>query len=671
MKLLSFDIHFKPAVLCASMGLCGIPFQHILASPQLHSLDTIVVTATRSEKKLIDSPIRTEVISEQELKRSNALTLKDALENIPGVLIREIHGKSGYEISLQGMTSDQVLILIDGLPFAASTSSTVDLNQYLVAGIDHIEVIKGAASSQYGSSAMGGVINIITKQVKEGLAVSAQVDMGSYGKQNANGKSVSLNNHHEKIQIDASSGAFKGRIIADQLNNNGFAVEPDQYPLQGDIQKRQQYAFYGAWQPSDQFLAWLDFNQYTEKDQQRSNIYISPRLVQQNKHENIDRQRLSIGSKFDIFNDYQVDLKAVHETYDTSSVQTTDNYLSSHRNSNQVNTHFSSQLNLPMWKQQLWQLGYDWHQEKLDQNNNGKFELQGGEVQQDRYEFYAQNEIQLHPKFDVVLGWRFQNDQDFGNHNALKVSAKYRLLESDDFISDLRFSYGQGYRVPNLKERFYSFDHSHLGYIVVGNPNLSPESSDSYQLGFSLIHQDQWQFDTNVFLNNVKDLIQTDYQNSIIVNGITQYSYNNVAQAETYGVETSGQWSISPKLKLNAAYTYTEAKDKTTDFSLTRRPKHIARLGMDYQLNEKWDWNVRTRYQSQEYADSQNQITSPSWFSLDTQMEYQIRPSLTAFVGLDNLFDTQRDFTTTADYRPIAGRYSYMGLRFNWQAAMQ
>ena len=190
-------------------------------------MQPIVITATRSEKKLTDSPIKTEIIDQKELQRTNALTLKDALENVPGILLREIHGKSGYEISLQGLTSDQVLILIDGLPLAASTSSTVDLDQYLINGVERIEVVKGAASAQYGSSAMGGVINIISQKVKDGISVSGQVDIGSYGKQNANGKSASVNNHHEKINIEAAQGRFKGRVSADLLSHDGFAVDPD------------------------------------------------------------------------------------------------------------------------------------------------------------------------------------------------------------------------------------------------------------------------------------------------------------------------------------------------------------------------------------------------------------------------------------------------------------
>lgn len=91
-------------------------------------LPTVVVTGTRSEKTLDETPIRTEVVDRQEIERTHARTLKDALENVPGLQLREIHGKSGYEVTLQGMTSDQVLILIDGLPITASTGSTVDVS---------------------------------------------------------------------------------------------------------------------------------------------------------------------------------------------------------------------------------------------------------------------------------------------------------------------------------------------------------------------------------------------------------------------------------------------------------------------------------------------------------------------------------------------------------------
>ena len=678
--MLSPQFSSKPNFLFASLLAAGLisPSTYAIeqttdttAKASLQLLDTIVVTGTRSEKKLIDSPIRTEIISEDELKRTNAITLKDALENIPGILLREIHGKSGYEISLQGLSSDQVLILIDGLPLAASTSSTVDLDQYLMGDIEHIEVIKGAASAQYGSSAMGGVINIITKKVQEGVSISGQIDIGSYGKQNADGKNTSINNHHQKISIEAANSTLKGRIIADQFSNDGFAVEPENYAQQGDEQKRQQYAVYGAWQASDQFMLWADFNEYKEKDHQRSLLFVSPFNLKQYKVEDIERQRFSTGSQFNIMNTAKVDLKAVHETYDSSSVQTVDGYLSALRNSKQENNHFSSQLTFPKWQKQNWQLGYDWHEEKLEQSNNGKFEMQGGSVKRDRHEFYVQNDFNLATNLDAVIGWRFQNDDDFGNHNAFKLSTKYRFYEQNDLLADLRLSYGQGYRVPNLKERFYSFDHSHLGYIVIGNPNLKPESSDSYQLGLSLVQNNRWNADFNLFWNDVQDLIQTDFDNATTLNGITQYSYSNVAKAETKGFESSVKWNLTPYLSFNGAYTYTEAKDKTTNTLLTRRPKHIARLGADYALNDQLDLTLRSRYQSDEYGDSANQKQSPSWITFDSQVDYRINKYISAFAGIDNIFNEQRNFSSAVDYRPIAGRYTYMGLRFNWNSNLK
>lgn len=659
---------FKPRA-----GLCLVLSSGLLISTsswavedKVYTMDTIVLTATRSEQKLKDSPIRTEIVSADELKKTNAKTLKDALANVPGALLREVHGKSGYEISLQGLTSDQVLVLIDGLPLAASTSSTVDLDQYLVAGVERIEVVKGAASAQYGSAAMGGVINIITKKVEDGVSVNGQVDIGSYGKQNDNGKAASISNHHEKIVIDAGQGAFKGRISADQLGNDGFAVDPSKYPRQGDEQRRQQYGLYAAWQPSDQTLLWADLNHYQENDQQRNNVFVPPKYLPQYKSEDIERQRYSAGAQLSLWDKYQLELKGLHETYRSDSEQTTDGYLSALRHSDQQNNHLSAQLNFPKWHRQNWQVGYDWHEDTLAQDNNGKFELQGGKVANTRHEFYAQNEIKWRDNFDVVLGWRTQNDQDFGNHNAFKLSGKYRFYAQDDLLADLRFSFGQAYRVPNLKERFYTFDHSHLGYIVVGNPDLKPESSDSYQLGLSLVKSERFHTDLNFFYNDVKDLIQIDMDHAVLVNGITQYSYRNISAAKTQGVETTLQWQATSALDFNAAYTYTEAVDKSSKNDLTRRPKHIARLGADYAFNDDLSLTLRARYQSDEYTDSANQFTSPAWFALDGQLDYQINPLLSAFVGIDNILNEQRNFDTAFDYRPIVGRYSYMGLRFNW-----
>jgi outer membrane receptor protein involved in Fe transport len=137
------------------------------------------------------------------------------------------------------------------------------------------------------------------------------------------------------------------------------------------------------------------------------------------------------------------------------------------------------------------------------------------------------------------------------------VGVRANLLSNDTWKGVLRANYGQGYRVPNLKERHYLFDHSSLGYIVLGNPNLKPESSNSFQLGGQLTWRDRVTLDANLFYNHVTDLIQTDMTNFTMVNGIAVYTYRNVARARTQGAETALRWRATNQLNLTAAYTYT------------------------------------------------------------------------------------------------------------------
>src|SRR5690554_5730540 len=229
--------------------LAGLLFLNINCALAATTLDTMVVSATRVERSLMDVPVRTEVISRHELDKTHARSLKEALENVPGLQLREIHGKSGYEASLQGMSSDQLLILIDGMPLAASTGSSVDLSQYATLDIERIEIIKGAASAQYGSSAMGGVINIITRQTHAGLRGSLRYDAGSYGKQNIGERSADIAQHHASAVLEGGSKTLTARLSADVRNTEGFDATPGTWVREGDDSQRNQYNGQITWKP--------------------------------------------------------------------------------------------------------------------------------------------------------------------------------------------------------------------------------------------------------------------------------------------------------------------------------------------------------------------------------------------------------------------------------------
>ncbi len=147
--------------------ILALPIETIAqVTPDKEQTEHIVVTGTRTAKLLSNSPVLVDVIDGEIMAKVSQGTLAQALNYIPGVVVKR-SAKDGYNIQMQGFDGDHVLVLIDGQPIISPTGSSADLDQVPASNIAQIEVIRGAASVMYGSSAMGGVINIITKQTNE------------------------------------------------------------------------------------------------------------------------------------------------------------------------------------------------------------------------------------------------------------------------------------------------------------------------------------------------------------------------------------------------------------------------------------------------------------------------------------------------------------------------
>jgi len=647
---------------------------------QSGQLNPVVVTATRTERDLADVPVRTEIVTREEIERTHARTLTQALENVPGLQIREIHGKSGYELSLQGLSSDQVLVLIDGLPISASTGSTVDLSQYLLADVERIEIVKGAASAQYGSSAMGGVVNVITRPIRQGFHADVTADVGSYGKQNVSGKAGRIGASHGKLGLEGGGEQWRLRLSADLLDDKGFSVDPDAWPRQGDAIKRQQYALRGDWLPTASQRYWIEPSTYREDDTQRFDYYLPPTYVPRHKTEKITRDRVSGGGEWLFDNEARLQLSGVVERYDSHSDTYSSDWLITARHAEQNMSHATLQFDLPEWRRQRWQVGGDYHYEDLAQTNNGVSEFTRSKVDRRTFELFGQNDILFNDRWELVLGMRWQNDSDFGTHLAPKASLKGRLIDTADWQGVFRASLGNGYRVPNLKERYYVFDHSHLGYMVKGNPDLRPESSLSAQLGFRLDMREDLTLEVNGFYNRVKDLIQVDQDNIQPGGpGVVIYTYDNVARARTQGVETGLRWLARPGLTFNLGYTFTDTRNLDTGEELTRRPRHMARLGADWRFMPRTVLTARLRYQSSELISSSEANgdisgapadgVSPAWSTLDLALNHEFQGGWAGFVGVNNLFNRQRDFADPSDFGPVRGRFVYAGVRYRFSAA--
>ena len=656
-------------------------------------LDPIVVTATRSDRVLSDAPVTVQVLDRKKLDDNHAHTLKEALALLPNIYLRQVHGKTGYEVSMQGFSGDQVLVLIDGLPITASTGSTVNLNQYMNMDIEQIEIIQGAASAQFGSAAMGGVINIITKPIGTTKAYIS-TEVATNGNQNPSGRDFDANKRYVEASIEGAldkDQRFHARLSGSYLDNAGLSLDQDAWPRLKDASEQSQVSARLSYTPEglsgnnatdNKLLShskyWLEASHYKEDDVSRFNYYVAPRYLAQQRDENISKQRVSIGAHTDIApnsNDrskiYKLSAQALYEDYQSDSDTKTEQISTSTRDTNITTALAQAQLDFPAWilsdkHTHLLQVGGQIQQDTLSQTKNQMSELIKDDVSRDVGEMYLQDDWLIGDNWEVLSGVRYQNDQDFGDHIAPKLAVKYNHLDAKGRDHIFRSSIGSGYRVPNLKERYYVFDHSNLGYKVMGNPDLQPETSTSYQLGYQGQLSDTVNLHVNGFYNKIKDLIQTDEDNATYEGNIAIYKYMNVDSATTYGGDIGVDWQLDNNAKLQANYAYIHTHNDAADTELTYQPNHKIMLALDYRLSDKLQLIPRLNYESKQLITTSDHAYSPSWWTIDSKLNYDATANLSVYAAINNIFDVQRDTKDISDYRPIDNREWLLGASYHW-----
>src|SRR5690606_21140475 len=381
---------------------------------------------------------------------------------------------------------------------------------------------------------------------------------------------------------------------------------------------------------------WLEASHYKEDDVSRFNYYVAPRYLAQQRDEHITKQRFSVGARADFTphkddrsKTYRLSAQALHEDYQSESNTKTQQTITSARDTDISTTLAQAQLDLPALglsdtHSHLIQVGGKVQQDTLSQTKNQVSELISDEVSRDVGELYLQDDWLIGDNWEVLSGIRYQNDEDFGEHIAPKVSLKYNHLDTSGREHILRGSIGGGYRVPNLKERYYVFDHSNLGYKVLGNPDLQPETSTSYQIGYQGQLSDTFNLTVNGFYNDVDDLIQTDEDNATFDGNIAVYKYMNVDSAKTYGGDIGIDWQVDERAKLQASYAYLKTHNNVTDTELTYKPNHKAMLALDYQINDKLQLIPRLNYESKQLISTSTDRKSTRLNSSHVKISYAV-----------------------------------------------
>lgn len=656
-----------------AIGLCSPTWAQ---APNAEPTDIVVVTGTKTERKLLDVPVRTEVVTAAELAKSHARDLAEGLKNVPGLLIKPIHGKSGQEVWLQGIDANRVLILVDGLPVTASTGSSVDLSQIAVADVSHVEIVKGAVSALYGSEAMGGVVNVITRKPQQELAYSLTLDSGSYGDHDVS--RTPFNDNHLGLHVSQGSDTWFGQFTLDVRDKGGSDLDPDTWSYEGDKGDKTNIAAELGYQLANGGQIKLKPSYYQEDLVKQFTTFV-PGIgdVKKLKGEQATRKNIAFAANSPVLTASHISFWYMHENFeditqqDVLSTDYTDQERVGESQFDKAELQFDT-----VWRDNHFitagivgfQSDLKQQQTKTSPQGSNRFsELKG---QQDRHatEVYLQDDIFITDNFEVLPGLRYQYDSDFGSHTAPKINAMYRPTGLESYHTIFRAGVGNGYRTPTLKERHYIFDHSALGYMVIGNPDLSPESSLSVQLGGEFSQPQHYRADINFFYNKIKDLIDTDLNHQASAEtGLQIFEYTNIGRATTAGADLATSYFFTPVFSGDFAYSYLYAKDDNTNKHLTQRPEHQIKVKLNYHLSAiNTDLTLYGNYQSKEFVDSANHITSPAYSTFDFKLNSQINEHVKVFVGLDNLTDTVRDTPATGtDFRPKTGRFVYAGFRID------
>jgi len=515
-------------------------------------LNEVVVTGTKSEKTLKYVPVLTQVISARKMLELGITNVTDALQTmVPGINVS--HQGTLVTVTLQGMDAKYVLFLIDGERIAGEVDGDIDYSMLNLQNIDHIEIIKGASSSLYGSNAIGGVINIITKKINDPFDAKFYSRYSKYNELYSGGS------------IALKKGILGSRTSINFSRIDGYDVTPEtphdwtQNPYKS-FQISQKFEI----TPSSK----LSFTPYfTYYQFERGNVSARP------VHNLYSDLSGGLKGQF-YFGKSSIDFSYYRDRYNTFTILEQLNNKRDTASYDFIQT-FRTQVNFHLSDKNSLTAGVEYNTERLFSTR-----VAGGLKNASEAVVYFQEDIRIGERWELIAGIRTGSHSNYGFNAAPKISAMFK----QGFLN-FRASAGTGFRSPALKELYFSFDH--FGeFNVEGYPQLKPESS-KYISG-SIEFTKPWNNSSvTVYRNVLSDMITT---NLISVPGAVEstYLYGNVANASVNGIDLLSKQKIFKGVWLNAGYSYVHALDNETGLQLFGTAKHSGKVSLDYNFKKKY-----------------------------------------------------------------------------------
>jgi len=587
------------------------------------TLEPVVVTATRIEVPLEDVGKTVTVITAEQLEEQKATSLAEALQNIPGLLVKQQRGPGGLVlIKIRGLDSEYTQILIDGLavrdPSDPQGSAVEFMDNILIENIERIEVVRGSSSTLYGSDSVGGTINIITKKGVEIPEFFASFEGGS------------MSTYQEVAGAQGRIGAMNYSLTAKRIDSDGID-DHDAYgetsvagrfgiDLPRDISLTIQLKYSDSeidLNNSPGILAGVLIEDQDDPDDTREKTLLNGGVVlTQQVSENLDYS-LKIG---------YVD---VERNFTFGPEGDEFGFGSDTRYSGNI-LNAEVQANYSLNETNLLTVGYEYETEEFEQELGDRKDTPDAA----RYAAYIQDSLfLLDETLNIVPGIRYMDHDQAGNRFDWEASASYTLGESG---ARLHGHVGTGFRAPSLYE-LYGASVFGSDLFEFGNEDLEPEESLGWDVGIEFkAFEEKIHFDVTYFNNTFDKIINFE-----------DAGYENVDGGESKGIEVGTTCMLADALTMTGSYAYTDTQDANGE-KFFGVPEHEMGLSLNYKFLEKFNLNLAMTVKGDEDIPlfdamifMSERYKNDGYTKVDIALGYVLSKRFNFWTRIENLFDEE------------------------------
>jgi len=595
----------------------------VIAAEAEATLGNVVVTATRQAQRVDNLLADVGVIDRNELDQAGAATIGDILARQPGVEISNTGGQgSSTNIYIRGTNGNHTVVLIDGQRVGSATLGTINWSRLPVSEIDHIEILRGPASSLYGSEAIGGVIQIFTRRGEGKPTIRAEAGLGSQGTSTAN---TGLSGSSGNFRYNLGVSTYRTDGISSIANPASKAYNPDKDGFWDDSMSGSlAYELATGHEIGVNFL-----------DSKGRNRYDSGTSVS-----TAAKDYASLGH----LNNVGIHLKNAFSEHWTStlrfgrsedeSTSYTNNAISSIFNTHQDQISWQNDINLPLGTAML-------AVERLDQRISGTSTFTVSSRQIDSLLAGWGGDFGSHR---VQANLRRDENSQFGDKNTGNFAYGYRI----DPAWSIHAAMGTAFKAPTFNDLYYP-----LSFGYVGNPNLKPEFARNKEIALNYRQNGQVASAT-YYVNRIQDLISWS--------GLT--SPINIGEARLEGLTLAYAGTLAG-FDVSSSIDLQDPKNSTTDHLLARRAKSHGTFSVGRNQGD-WDWHAEfqttgIRYDTDYSASNLNPRKMGGYSLVNLYGSYMIAPEWSVFARINNLFD--RKYEQAADYGTL-GANIFVGIRY-------